>query len=98
MNLIEWWIEYVTLHYGKNRFKNRKNLDSYCKKVYPNLGQLEWSAVDFCLQITFGILFFIVRAIENPKNPKKVHPSIFDFSLMRNSIFALQPWSTNRQF
>ena len=63
----------------EKRFKNRKKFDSYCKKVYPNLGHLEWSTVDFCLQITFGILFFIVRAIENPKNPKKVHPSIFDF-------------------
>ena len=63
----------------EKRFKNRKIFDSYSKKVYPNLGHLESSTVDFCLQITFGILFFIVRAIENPKNPKKVHPSIFDF-------------------
>ena len=33
-------------------------------------------------------LFFIVGAIENQKNPKKVRPSIIDFSLMRNSIFC----------
>ena len=33
-------------------------------------------------------LFFIVGAIENQKNPKKVRPSIFDFSLMRNAIFC----------
>ena len=43
-------------------------------------------------------LFFIFGAIENQKNQKKVHPSIFDFSPMKNSIFALQPWSTNRHF
>ena len=48
------------VHYGKKRFKNRQNFDSYCKKVNPNLGHLEQSTVDFYLEIMFDMLFFIV--------------------------------------
>ena len=69
----------LTLHYGKKGSKKGKILDSYCKKVDPNLGYLEWSSDDFWLEITFGMIFFIFWAIENKNIPKKVHPSIFDF-------------------
>ena len=71
--------QYNAMHQGKKGSKIGKILDSYCKKVDPNLGYLEWSSDDFWLEITFGMIFFIVWAIENKNIPKKVHPSIFDF-------------------
>ena len=46
---------------------------------------LSFSTVNFCLEMMFGMLFFIVWAIQNQKNPKKVRPSIFDF----DTILAL---------
>ena len=46
---------------------------------------LSGSTVNFCLEMMFGMLFFIVWAIQNQKNPKKVCPSVFDF----DSILAL---------
>ena len=68
------------MHYGKKGSKIGKILTHIEKKVDPNLGHLEWSTVDFYIENTFDMLFFIVWAIENQKKLKKVHPSIFDFS------------------
>ena len=39
----------------------------------------------FGQEILFGMLFFIVWVIKNQKNPKKIHPLIFDF----DTILAL---------
>ena len=78
-----------TVHYGKKCSKIGKNLTNFKKVSDPNLGHLEWFQRWLCLKITFGMLFFIVWAIENKKNPKKVHSSIFDFSWYQH----LPPWN-----
>ena len=40
------------------------------------------STVNFGQEIMFGMLFFIIWAIENQKNPKNGRHSIFDFQLI----------------
>ena len=43
---------------------------------------LSSSIVNFGQEIMFGMLFFIIWAIENQKNPKNGRQSIFDFQLI----------------
>ena len=59
------------LHYGKKCSKIGKNLTNFKKVSDPNLGHLEWFQRWLCLKITFGMLFFIVWAIENKKKIQK---------------------------
>ena len=43
---------------------------------------LSGSTVNFGQEIMFGMLFFIIWAIENQKNSKNGRQSIFDFQLI----------------